>query len=219
MSFESKYVAASHIAPQMLRRLEASCRADGEHPTNRVHSVYFDTPQLEAIAEVDNGDYHKLKIRLRWYTDAGGAATTGYLECKRKRGPQRAKGRVAVPDFDSELPLHDGRWLRLPPRLATAGHPIPRGQLQPTLHISYRRHRFVEPLTGMRLALDSNIRVVRANRRFSALAAIAAVPAPFMVFEAKGDQRRLPPTLAFVRAFGARRQSFSKYGLWSDLCP
>ncbi|MCA8953968.1 MAG: polyphosphate polymerase domain-containing protein [Planctomycetes bacterium] len=217
MTFESKYVAGSNAAAGMLRHLLATCRQDGEHPTNRVHSVYFDTPDLDALGAVDNGDYLKTKVRVRWYADTEGESGTAFVESKRKVGARRDKQRVPLPDLEQSSPLHHSCWLGIPQRLRLAGHALPSGLMQPTLHISYRRHRFVEPATGLRLALDTDIRIVRANLRFNALAGLASAPAPLLVFEAKGGLRRLPAALAFIRRLGARRQSFSKYGLWNHL--
>lgn len=213
MSFESKYVTHNRAAPLLLERLRKSFAPDGEHPVNQVHSVYFDTPALDAVAEVDNGDLHKAKVRLRWYGDDGPA----FLECKRKLGPMRDKARVRADAFPRDLPLHDARWLQLPERLRRQGAELPPGLLQPSLHISYRRHRFVEPTHDLRIALDQDIRAVAVHPRFARIQPIAGRVAPWMVFEVKGDTRRLPPPLRFVPAMGARRQAFSKYGLWNEL--
>ena len=72
-------------------------------------------------------------------------------------------------------------------------------------------------MTGLRLALDTDIRFLRMHPRLAHAAAITRQAADRIVFEAKGSQRELPPTLRFITALGARRQSFSKYGLWLDL--
>lgn len=217
MSYESKYVAPSSLARVLLSRLTAVCRRDGEHPVNRVNSVYLDDRELTAMDEVANGDYLKAKVRVRWYEDAAGRPSAAYLECKRKIGCRRNKDRIALPGLQPMLPLHHPAWQRLPLELRAVGGELPHGLLRPTLHISYRRHRFVEPLTGLRLALDDDIRVARMHPRIAHAAAVTRQAANQIVFEAKGDIRELPPNLQFVTAIGARRSSFSKYGLWLDL--
>jgi hypothetical protein len=217
VSFESKYVSQSSAVPMLLERLAACCRVDAEYPANRVHSVYFDSPDLRAMAEVDNGDFHKAKVRVRWYEEMDGSRSGAFLECKRKVGVRRVKARYPLPDLEVSLPLHHPRWIEVPRNLLADGAELPGGLLQPTLHITYTRHRFVEPLSGLRLALDAQLRAARVHPRFARSGAIAGRPAPVAVFEAKGDTRRLPETLRFVRSFGARRRAFSKYGLWNEL--
>lgn len=211
--FESKFVAPAAAAAPLLRRLEHACAADGEHPDDEIHSVYFDSPRGDAVAEVDNGDYHKDKVRVRWY---GGGDSPAFVELKQKIGSRRNKVRVPVPELRRDLPLHHPAWLIVPTRLRAAGAAPPAGLLQPTLHICYRRHRFVDAATGARLALDREIRAVDVHPRFARLAALARRPTPWCVFELKAASRHLPVNLRFVIELGARRQAFSKYGLWNE---
>ena len=213
LSFESKYVAPGHHAATILARLAACCRADAEHPMAEVHSVYFDSRELVAMAECDNGDYRKAKVRLRWYV-TDGVASEPFLECKRKQGSQRRKARLPVPGLRTALGLEHPSWLAVPQRLRGGADLPPQGLLQPTLHLAYRRHRFIEPVTGMRLALDDRIRLVRAHPRHSRA---VSRPTRELVFEVKGEQRELPATLRFLRGLGARRAAFSKYALFGDL--
>ena len=219
MPFETKYVTPAARAPVLLERLRRSLPPDGEFPSNRIHSVYFDTPGLASLAEVDNGDYRKCKVRARWYEDGRAAeadAPRAFVECKAKTGTRRHKVRVEVPDLQRNLPLQHPAWLRLPALLRGAGAALPAGLWTPSLHITYRRHRFVDPASGVRLALDHEIRVARAHPRLMRFAAVGCESAPAAVFEVKGKSRALPAQLSFVTAMGARRQSFSKYGLWNE---
>lgn len=220
MIFESKYVAPRRAAPFLRERLRKSFAPDGEYPVNWVHSVYFDTLAGDAFAEADNGDFYKTKVRVRWYqaVDADGRGVVpAFVECKSKVGPRRQKIRVRLDSVRTDLPLHHPSWLRLPSLLLEQGAEIPPGLLQPTLHISYHRHRFVESTSDLRLALDSDIRAEGVHPRFARAQAIAGRPAPWMVFEAKGATRSLPGSLRFIKSMGARRMAFSKYALWNDL--
>ena len=201
----------------LLGRLAAACPVDGDHPTNRVHSVYFDGQEMSAMDEVANGDYLKAKVRVRWYEGDSGRASSAFLECKRRGGSRRHKDRIPLPELTPTLPLHHPAWHAIPHQLRTIGVELRHGLLQPTLHVSYRRHRFVEPLTKLRLALDVDIRCARMHPRLARAAAITRQAADRIVFEAKGSQRELPPTLRFITTLGVRRRSFSKYGLWLDL--
>ncbi len=218
MSLETKYVAPAACGHLLLQRLKAVCKPDPRFRTNHVHSVYFDTADFDAMSEVENGDYYKTKVRIRWYESGPRSASGAFLESKCKIGRRRDKRRIALPDsFRGDLPLEDPAWRRYPPLLAREGAPVPGGELQPSLHVTYRRHRFVEPTTGLRLSLDDTIRLPRVHQRLASVAAVVRRPAAWIVFETKGDQRQLPPTLLFIHDFGARRRAFSKYGLWRGL--
>ena len=54
---------------------------------------YYDDLNGTAFDEVQNGDYYKTKLRVRWYAGGTGDATTvtPFLECKRKLGARRVK--------------------------------------------------------------------------------------------------------------------------------
>jgi hypothetical protein len=77
------------------------------------------------------------------------------------------------------------------------------------LALRYRRRRFVEPLTGARISLDSDITAVRVNHRF--LYTRHAGPLPLAVVEVKGQAEELPGPLRALLQFGLRKQSLSKY--------
>lgn len=208
MSFELKFPGPAAAAAHLVQAIGAVCTPDPQHPHAVVHSVYFDDGRLSALAEVQNGDHRKEKVRVRWYEPDTGEAC--FLECKQRLGATRTKSRVAV-EAPRTLPLHDARWrevLRhLPPTAA-------RRDLTPSLHLSYRRHRFVSPDGSLRLSLDHDIRLVRVHPRLCALQRLCGRTAPRLVFELKGAERELPAALSFLPRYGLRREAFSKYGLW-----
>ncbi len=211
MSFERKYVAPSSAATRLLARLRALLPPDGDFPVDVVHSVYFDTPSLRSVAEVTNGDRQKAKMRVRWYESSGPGLA--FAECKRKSGAQRAKLRVPLAGVDVTRPLHDPAWRDALPALRRAGVELPFGNLQPTVHVVYRRHRFLERSRELRIALDTEIRVAEVHPRLARRAAVGRRPLPWVVLEAKGADRFLPRSLSCVHGMGARRSAFSKYGL------
>ncbi len=49
--------------------LDAACQPDPEYPENWVHTVHFDTPDLEAYHECLDGGFRKKKAIIRWYSD------------------------------------------------------------------------------------------------------------------------------------------------------
>ena len=209
---EVKFVfpgATVEVARTILR---AVCRREEPHAASLVETIYFDGPGLESLEEKLGSDYRKSKIRLRWYD--GRAAV--WLEVKRRFGSRREKLRVPVALDGRELSrqsLDAPSLATLPALLAAAGEAPPAG-LAPAVHLAYRRERFVEPASALRLALDSEIAPIRVAARAATVPGVRRVAAggcsPYLV-EIKGGSRDLPPALAALAALGGRRESFSKY--------
>ncbi len=218
LDHEVKFVFRGAASAAARAILLGACRREEPHAASLVETIYFDGPGLESLAEKLGSDYHKSKIRLRWY-DRSPAV---WLEVKRRVGSRREKLRLEVGPL-APIPL-DGRELSLlsldAPALARLSGLLfdsgetPPPSLRPAVHLSYRRERFVEPASGLRISLDSEISV----RRIADWAAIAPgvrhaagrLRSLFLV-ELKGGSRDLPPVLAALAALGGRRESFSKY--------
>ncbi len=210
MSFESKFVAPVHVGPRLAVRLGQVLARDPAHPLDRVHSVYFDSWDGRAAAEVRDGDFYKTKLRVRWYASSG--AGRAWLERKQKIGARRVKSRRPLDGFDPRAPLGDPRWRRLAAQLAAGDAGSFIGVVEPVLHLAYRRRRFVHRPSGLRVALDDDIRLLGVHPRIAAAAPLRDVALRELVLEVKGDSRELPRELAFVRDLGLRRRAFSKYG-------
>jgi len=211
MSFESKFVGPASLAPLLVARLGNTLAADPHHGRDRVHSVYFDTREEPAAEEVRNGDHYKTKVRLRWYASSG--AARAWVECKRKFGARRSKMRHPATGLDPAWPLQHRGWRRVAELLKEAGEVSGFGHIEPTLHLAYRRRRFVHRSSGLRVAVDDDIRLLASHPRLGASAPPRNVAHRELVLEIKGDQRDLPAPLAFIRDLGLRRGAFSKYGI------
>jgi hypothetical protein len=195
--------------------LRGACRREEPHAASLVETIYFDAGALDSLDEKLGSDYLKSKIRLRWYDRQAHV----WLEVKRRFGSRREKLRLpASPDpFDGRELSHtslDSPGLdRVPALLAAAGETSP-ATLHPVLHLAYRRERFVEPASGHRISLDSEIETLRVADRATASSAVRRHPgdrrSPFLV-EVKGASRDLPPALSALADLGGRRESFSKY--------
>ncbi len=193
--------------------LAGACRPDAEFPHGIVWSIYFDTPGLQLLREKINSDYLKTKVRVRWYADPGAPRTGGpaVIETKLRQGSRRRKERIPLGVSGTDL-LESGfthaALLEVPRLLQREGVPLP-VPLAPVMTIRYERRRFVEPASGSRVALDSDIAVAAVNPR--ALRPARAVRLPLGVLEVKGPHAHLPAALYPATLLGARRQSFSKY--------
>ena len=194
------------------RWLDALCRRDAEFPAAYVWTIYYDTPGLTSLGEKINSDYLKLKVRLRWYsTLAHGPSGPAFMEAKRRIGAGRDKARVRVPHAAESLAhwdLQDARLAELPRLLRDCGVVLP-DRLRPLVLIRYRRDRFVEPVSRLRVSLDAEIAAAAVNR--SMLSTYDASAIDTGVLEVKGNSEDLPPTLRGLLALGAKRRSFSKF--------
>jgi hypothetical protein len=207
---EVKFVGPAPIADTLAAALASCCSADPRYPDSVIHTVYFDTPSLEALAEKRNGDFVKAKRRLRWYAGPEGAPDPGsavraWIETKSREGPLGAKSRIPL-----ELPaplLHPRRFE--PDALSAALRPHLGEGRRPAVWLRYRRRRFVFCDGVHGVAVDSDI------------AGLWAPPAllrrpcpgllPLTVVEVKGPDRDPHPLLARLIGFHARRSAFSKY--------
>ena len=215
-TFESKFVAERWRAEPARRWLEVICRPDPTFPVGTVSTIYYDTPGLDCLQEKQNSDYLKTKVRLRWYQLEGRVSDSAFLEVKTRLGTRREKFRLPVPHQEA-WPTHgslDGPMLRgIPQHLRAAGIAVS-DSYRPVLLVRYQRHRFIEPLTGLRASLDTNVcapAVSRATRLVP-----CPLPLPHCVFEFKGSQDHLPETLRPLTTIGFRKSSFSKYGACYD---
>ena len=196
--------------------LDATCLPDGEYPEGDISSVYFDTPNLDFLAEKENGDNLKSKVRLRWY-DGGTGAIPAFLEIKLRIGAAREKFRKrlsvdAAWAASAPLAAADNGFVTLIADAARDwefGAAIPRG-ITPVLCISYKRRRYVCPFTGSRVALDCGIRGARYNTAF--FDSPDTVFAPEIVCEFKNDTGSIPPWVRTLQGNGFQLRSFSKYG-------
>lgn len=212
LDHEVKFVFPGAVFAAARAILLGACRREEPHAVSLVETIYFDGPGLESLAEKLGSDYRKSKIRLRWY-DRSPAV---WLEVKRRVGSRREKLRTSVPVDGRELSrrsLDSPALAEVPALLADAGETAPAG-LRPAVHLTYRRERFIEPASGLRISLDSEITALRIADWVAAAPGIRRLPgnlrSPILV-ELKGGSRDLPPALAALASLGGRRESYSKY--------
>ncbi|MDB5049850.1 MAG: hypothetical protein JWO30_2921 [Fibrobacteres bacterium] len=212
-SVEQKFVFPLGQANVLRDWMEYRLARDPLYYLGTIHSLYYDTTALHLLEEKRNSDYQKTKVRLRWYDtekDRGNDSVTCYLEVKRKSGTVRRKERLAV-----TLPAEtlDGGIFGNPLvwDLATRAYELgycPPGTLVPVAEISYKRLRYVDPETGSRFSLDTDIRCLRANHDLFNLN--PPVHLDCGVLEQKGASRFLLASHAPIAAF-LNKGSFSKY--------
>lgn len=212
---ETKFVLSNRRAHALRDWLARTCLDDPSYPAGLISSIYFDTFDLRSLAEKVDSDFLKTKVRVRWYGDiaTGRPEEASFLEVKSKEGARRDKIRIRAPWSGEELSrmrLTDRKLLDPTAFLAASGVVV-EGPLYPVLQISYRRRRYVEPVSRVRICLDWDIRAPRVNSQM--MPHRAAVRLDRAVLEVKRRALDLPGLARRFRRFGCRKESFSKYAV------
>lgn len=213
-SHELKFIVTAKRAGRVLQWLGSACRPDPAHPRAVVSSIYFDTRRLHCVDEKLNSDFLKSKFRLRWYRVPDQSPAAGdpvFAEAKFRTGCRRRKLRARAPfeaSWLQDTPLEDPRLLEFN-RIMPGQGAIPRHALLPALVIEYERRRYLDPVSGARLCLDTGIRVPRVNRMLLPRTLPGILETA--VVELKGGCLALPPHLYTLTDLGCRRASWSKY--------
>jgi hypothetical protein len=180
-----------------------------------VSSIYFDTRNWKFLSEKMNSDYLKTKIRVRWYSDLEKKrhSETSFAEAKFKIGSRREKLRTETAysgQWLTRVRLDDHRLLTIPTLLREKGVKLPES-VYPAFEISYKRLRFLDPLSMCRICFDYDISAPRVNGY------MLARSDPFnlytAVFEVKGSIDCLPQSLKPLIQMGCVKASFSKYAV------
>ncbi len=209
--YEQKLVGPAHLAAASGAALAMVARPEPRFPANVVHTVYFDSPRLRAYAEKTDGDYRKLKYRLRWYAEpaTGRAVEDGraWLEIKARTGSFVTKRRRAVALPAAPDRLSPAAWADL----AREWFP---GGVQPACWLSYRRDRLLSLDGRVRVALDREVRI----RWLAAwvCAGPGASTLPVHVVELKGPTLDPGPLLRRTAGRYGRPTGFSKYAMCID---
>ena len=220
LTVERKFVATDFSADAALALLSLHCAPDPKYPEGWIESVYFDDPNFTSYREKANGDAFKRKVRIRWYraslAESSGPATA-WLEIKDRVCAARSKVHAGVQADLGELlstPLDTPYWTELLESETSALGMPPLGRLRPSIEIRYYRHRFICPVTGARIALDTSISSPRANPlSFPSCGALATSR---IVCESKFPGANVWTWNESLSRIGFRAGSFSKYGLFME---
>lgn len=212
-SHEIKHLFPRALNPTILQWLHLRCPPDPQYPDAIVSSIYYDSPDNYCLDAKLNSDFLKTKIRWRWYSHplTGEPGAAAFLEVKSKIGATRTKLRIPTqrngPWLD-QASLTDHNLLEANELLLRHGILPPRAWY-PAFQITYRRRRFMEPCTGGRLCVDTDITVPRAHPRLGPYQMPLAIDLSVLEFKTHLDE--LPPQLHQLTAMGCRREAFSKF--------
>ncbi len=216
--FETKYITANSVAPKVREWMELSFEPDPDYPKAIITSIYFDTRDLFHLREKDESDHFKCKYRIRWYRDpvTNKSSDMAFHEVKLKIGEKRFKKRPMNPNELENIDLSSEKFYGIFRELNSFGGYFS-GHLFPSIQITYFRTRYIDPLTGLRLCVDSDIHIEKANRNL-----IRKEYKPTFlrncVLEVKGHSAVSPDRLKIIENFGFQKNSFSKYeGCFNEL--
>lgn len=159
-------------------------------------------------------------MRIRWYDRIEDYRETVpvFVELKSREGfaSSKQRRRLLVPAQYLEMARLGAGIIgktTLIETIAGFGH-FPEKHLQPIITISYRRRRFTEMSTGVRVSLDHNIRSTFVARHLGY--GERDLPIRGGVIEVKGPSMELPATLRRIRLLDTDWSRFSKYSVCVD---
>lgn len=190
------------------------CPPDRQYPKGVIHSLYFDTEDLEDYEDSQQGSRHRKKIRIRWYEplpQKGDAAVFVELKIKNGFAGQKKRQVFSVP---AEA-LRGQEWKKgilpapvLQNTLAQFGV-FPTERLLPVIRISYHRLRFTDLMTGARVSLDWRIESAPAGSVCSGSKETLGMEGA--IVEVKGRSAELSETLRSLNLLETDWTRCSKY--------
>lgn len=128
LRYERKYILENPLLNQIeAHLLTHPAGFTAAYPQRQVNSLYYDSPTLKNYHASVNGQYNRVKPRLRWYGQNTKKIKAGQLELKIKQGEL---------GFKKITPLKN---------------------LIPTLLTSYNRQYYLSANKKIRLTIDQNI--------------------------------------------------------------
>ena len=213
MRHELKFTVTPSEAERIRKRLLAVAKPDTHAQNGKylIRSLYFDTPQNDALLEKINGVNKRSKYRLRMYN---GDDTLIHLEKKSKLNGLCSKQSTVISKQETQQILAGCLEWRadtdrpLANELALA---MRSRRLQPKTIVDYTREPFVYPAGNVRVTLDSNIKTaLRCTDFLDASCVTVSVPDDPIILEVKWDAY-LPDIIRAAVQLDRLQGAYSKY--------
>ncbi|MFP3960363.1 MAG: polyphosphate polymerase domain-containing protein [Spirochaetaceae bacterium] len=180
-----------------------------------VHSLYYDTHDYRAFQERNDGDYGRIKLRIRVYTDSPCKESAVRAELKTKKGSLMEK-HSSFASFRQYVHFcKHGSWDSPDdPVLVEFERLVRARNLEPTLLVQYRRegYRARDGLHSVRLTLDHNVHSTRARELFPRDHVLKPHRPRHIVLEIKTARREEPEWLrGIIRRHSLKAEPNSKY--------
>ena len=170
--FERKYLLSLAQYYRLRNRLHPLAERDyysrAAGGSYLVRSIYYDTHDYRAWYEKDDGDFGRIKLRIRAYADRWEDCDKVSLEIKTRRGNSMVKYTTQVePDEYLEF-AKAGRWRSLDNPVVNEFERLRRvRQLEPVCLVQYRREGFsARDGSQVRFTFDHDVESTRASWLF-----------------------------------------------------
>ncbi len=206
----SAYVGLRSRLAALTRQDEYTRRSGGRY---LVRSLYYDTDDLAAYREREEGLFGRIKLRLRVYDSRESRMRRVRVEIKTRRGAVMVK-HTAFTDYREYLRFLETRsWRADDPVLSEFERLARTRDARPTLLVEYRREAFVardDP--SVRITLDHGVSSTRADSLACEPLLLRAHRPRSIVLEIKTPCGELPGWVEpLVRDHGLTLVSNSKY--------
>ena len=178
-----------------------------------VRSLYYDTHKLKAFHERNDGQYGRIKLRLRVYQDTFKSDSLLSVEMKTKKGSAMIKYSTLVPLSSYKTFLKEGNFGELDnPVLDEFCRLKIVRSLDPQLIVQYRREGFVPKAGGnLRLTFDHGVSSTKANTLFPETYLLKPHRPKNVIFEVKCQQKQPKWLMDIVKAHNLKIMTNSKY--------
>lgn len=216
--FEYKYVLSldrywlikNALMPYLERDAYAAKSRDGKY---FVRSLYYDTFQLQAFHEREEGQFGRIKLRVRTYTDTPNEDTAVSFELKTKRGIAMQKYSALVPVQRYDEFVEQRRFnLDSGPILEEFARLWHVRKLEPMVLIEYEREAYVaKDRSSVRVTFDHDVRSIRAKHLYGSFPMMRPHRPKTIILEIKCTMEQPAWLRRMVKKYDLKVVTNSKY--------
>jgi SPX domain protein involved in polyphosphate accumulation len=185
--YEIKFILNEADLVKAHNWLNSHTSAKKSYPVRTVHSLYFDNCDFQSVKDNLTGLSNRYKVRLRWYDNEESSPVTPTLEIKQRRDRLGFKDHILIPELTNkiqELSSSEITNIMINSAIKTpSGCNILNQPLNPTLHVTYDRHYYVDH-NDIRITEDENIRFSYIVPTLK-LSELSSLPYSFKIMELK----------------------------------
>ncbi len=178
-----------------------------------VRSVYYDTRDYRAWYEKEDGDFGRIKLRIRAYTDRWDECETVSVEIKTKQANAMIKYSTHVEPGEYEEFVRTGSWPNYQDETVMEFERLRRvRQLVPVCLVQYRREGFrSRDGSPVRLTIDHKVESTRASWLFPNSPLLKPHRPRRTIFEVKTREDEPDWLRGLIRRHSLKMQANSKY--------
>lgn len=178
-----------------------------------VRSIYYDTRDYRAWYEKEDGDFGRIKLRIRAYTDRRERCETVSVEIKTRRGSAMVKYATRIDVGEYREFVKTGSWPSIRDKTLNEFERLRRvRQLVPVCLVQYRREGFAaRDGSQVRLTIDHDVESTRASRLFPESLILNPHRPKRLIFEVKTRAGEPEWLRAVIREHTLKMTANSKY--------